>query len=207
MKKTQRTYWPAAVGASLLISCDLPASDEGTSAPAEEASAPAEYDTPEEEAAALACAALGDGLMVPLPDSEAFEFASYPAVFQADFATADYVKSIGPSGVDYWCHQVAGVDGDWQPLNSHSFADDEGNLETYIVTQGIDAVIYFGTNETPADLPGDPAIPGTVTDVSSICPGLPSVWAPAWPEGQVHRTPVVCMHHAETTATIAFVQP
>ena len=165
--------------------------------------------TPEEKAADAACSALASGDLLGLDASDDFALASVPAVYKIDFSTAQWrvFSDLGGSGGEYWCHRVGAAGPD--PLNKGSFANEEGEVETFIVSAGIDDLLYYGTDEIPADAdyPGSPRIASVASDVSDFCPQLPTVWAPAWGEYVPISTPLVCMRHDTDAATVVFVQP
>ena len=166
--------------------------------------APDDLDTRLAKAGPAACEALGGGIR-PLPEDEDFSFGGFPAVFEADFSTAQYsiYQDLGEPG-EYWCHLIRGVDEDWSPLGPNSFLDEDGEIRKFVVTSGIDDVIFYGSDETGVGSPGAPRTFGRATPTDA-CTEFTRVWIPN-PAESPSNASRMCMRHESPLATIAFVR-
>lgn len=177
---------------------------QGTTGTTGESSLP-----PEEQAAQLACAAreVTEATEIPAPMANiGFAFSEYPARFLLDYAQAEDSVFEG----DMWCHVISGEPGCLEcecPLyDCTNWYDEEGEMRIYMVTRGIDHVEFYGGDEPLNGDPFAPLTPSVRYDVDEACPDLPQVWIPSRDENQWPVTHIVCMHHEDDLAEVAFVR-
>ncbi|GEM_PF-4837512 len=158
-----------------------------------------------EQAASAACTSRPTTTATDIPSSnerigEAFAFGAFPGRFVADVSKGSYLFE------GYWCHTIGGLDGDWGPLPQGEWVENDGQVHVYMVTKGIEDVIYYGTDESPPGVPGEPRFESIRHDVSEHCPELADVWMPDIPAGHGRPSGLVCMRHSETIAEVMFVR-
>ena len=160
-----------------------------------------------EQAAAAACLAHSNTTAIQIPTQEnggSFVFGSLPALFSADSTNAS------PLWDGYWCHTFSGAEPNPSPRwpVENGWVEEDNQIHVYLVTKGIDDIVYFGTDESQADLPGAPKTAAVHHDMSSVCPELPDVWSPepAGVAGSQDNARIICMRHTSTVAEVAWVR-
>lgn len=160
-----------------------------------------------EQAAAAACLAHPNATPMKIPTQESggtFVLGTLPALFSADSTNAS------PVWDGYWCHTFGGAEPNQSPYwpVENSWVEDDNQIHVYLVTKGIDDIVYFGTDESQADIPGAPKIAAVHHDMSSVCPELPDVWSPepAGVAGSQSNARIICMRHTSTVAEVAWVR-
>ncbi len=160
-----------------------------------------------EQAAAAACLAHANATPIKIPTQESggiFVLGTLPALFSADSTNAS------PVWDGYWCHTFGGAEPNQSPYwpVENSWVEDDNQIHVYLVTKGIDDIVYFGTGESQANVPGEPKTAAVHHEMSSVCPALPAVWSPepAGVAGSQNNARIICMRHSETVAEIAWVR-
>lgn len=166
--------------------------------------------TPIEQAALEACAALETTEATPLPSGmgafldNGFRMGNdFPYRFRLDSTSPNVAWRDG----DYTCWDVSApqeeVEDYW--FGPDGWIEEDGEIHVHMATQGIDAVIYYGSDESFGDVPGSPMTASIAHDVSALCPELPWIWLPD-PAGYPENARRVCMRHTEPVAEAVFVR-
>ena len=126
-----------------------------------------------------------------------------PARFVMDTLSPD--AGVWPDG--FLCYDVTppqDLETEWW-FAANGWLEPDGRIHVYMATQGVDEVIYYGSDETGRDTPGSPMTSAVMFETSALCPELPRVWIPSIAE---HPTQAdrVCMHHSSDFAEAVFVR-
>jgi len=165
-----------------------------------------------EEAAEQACAVRDTLSATPVPNGRdpylvtGFRMGNdFPQRFVMDSTSPD----IGTWPGDYVCYDIGppqDFEGDWW-FAGDEWLEEDGEIHVFMVTQGIDAVVYYGSDEPGPgpDIPGAPETASIGFDASAVCPELPNVWIPDI-EGHPENARRICMHHSTPIAEATFVR-